>query len=76
MTSFEAEGNGRLLRWRLDRVEARLTEIEKVKPELLAYEIAQLNKKLAVLTKVFVTVGISTVTGAILLAFNLTQGSP
>lgn len=71
--SAEAEGNGRYLRWRLDRVEARLDEIEKVKPEQIAWQVAELNKKLATLTRIFITVGISTVTGAILLAFNLIQ---
>lgn len=70
------EGNGRLLQWRIDRLTERVEEIEKVNPKLLAYEVAQMNKRLSLLVKVFVTIGISTVTGAILLAFNLVQNAP
>lgn len=69
------EGNGRLLKWRLDRLEERLEAIEAVNPKLLAYEIAQINKRLSLLVRVFVTIGISTVTGAILLAYTVVQNA-
>lgn len=73
---MEVEGNGRLLRWRVDRLEDRVEEIEEVNPKLLAYEVAQINRRLSLLVKVFVTIGVSTVTGAILLAFNLVNNAP
>lgn len=71
----DTPGNGREIRWRLGRVEERLREIEEADPKLMRFEMQQMNRKLDLLLKVLVTVGISTVTGAILLALNLAQGA-
>lgn len=66
------EGNGRPAPlWRVVAVERRVKEIEESKPDLMAFRIEQIDRKVSLMLKVLVTVGISTITGSILLAINL-----
>lgn len=69
----ERDNNGREIRWRLKRIEERLDEIEESEPKLMRYELDAINTKLSLLLKVVISIGISIVTGSILLALNLLQ---
>lgn len=69
--TVDEPGNGREVRWRLRRVEERLAEIEELKPEVMAYEIHQINSKVDRLTGVVIKVGISIVGSAIVFAFTV-----
>lgn len=69
--TMEAEGNGRYLRWRVDRLEERVEDIEELEPKLMAERMGVLNQKVDRLTGVVIKVGVSIVASAIVFAFTV-----
>lgn len=69
--AVDEAGNGRKLKWRVERLEEWRKEIDDLKPELMAHEIHQLNNKMDRLTGVVIKVGISIVGSAVVFAFTV-----
>jgi hypothetical protein len=57
--------------WRLNDLTRRVQKIEDLKPEILAYEVAELRKDVIAMKRAFYTFAFSVVTGSILFAFTV-----
>jgi hypothetical protein len=57
--------------WRVKNVEDRVSKIEDLKPEVMAYEISEMRKDIDAMKRAFYTFAFSVVGSAILFAFTV-----
>lgn len=57
--------------WRMRSVESRLDKIERLKPEVMAFELSELRKDVTALKRAFYTFAFSAVGASLVFAFTV-----